>query len=81
MSVLRVLLALIRNIVADRAELVAENLALRQQIAILEQRSRRPGLRKCDRIFRAWLSRLWSDWRSVLVIVQPDTVRAPRVDK
>ncbi len=39
MSVLHVLYALIRNIVADRAELVAENLALRQQLAILEQRS------------------------------------------
>ena len=30
MSVLRVILALIRNILADRAELVTENLALRQ---------------------------------------------------
>ena len=39
MSVLHVLCALIRNIVADRAELVAENLALGQQLAILEQRS------------------------------------------
>ncbi len=35
MSVLRVLFALIRNILTDRAELVTENLALRQQLAIL----------------------------------------------
>ncbi len=42
MSVLRVLLALIRNILADRAELVTENLALRPQLAILEQKSKRP---------------------------------------
>jgi transposase InsO family protein len=31
-------------------------------------------LRKRDRIFWVWLSRIWAGWRSVLVIVQPDTV-------
>ena len=74
MSVLRIVLVLIRGAVADRVELAAENLALRQQLAILEQRSKRPRLRKRDRIFWAWLSRVWSNWRSVLVIVQPETV-------
>ena len=74
MSVLHLLFSLIRNMVADRAELAAENLALRQQLAILEQRSKRSRLRKRDRIFWAWLSRFWSNWRSVLVIVQPETV-------
>ena len=74
MSVLRALLVLIRDIVADRAELAAENLALRQQLAVLEQGSKRPRLRNRDRIFWAWLSCLWSNWRSVLVIVQPETV-------
>ncbi len=44
--------------------MAAENLALRQQLA----------LRKRDRIFWVWLSRLWTGWRSLLVIVQPDTV-------
>ena len=38
MSVLRIVLVLIRGAVADRAELATENLALRQQLAILEQR-------------------------------------------
>ncbi len=74
MSVLRVLFALIRNILADRAELVTENLALRQQLAILEHKSKRPRLRKRDRIFWAWLSRLWPNWQSALLIVQPETV-------
>jgi len=27
-----------------------------------------------DRILWVWLSRLWSGWRSALLIVQPDTV-------
>ena len=74
MSVSQILFILIRGIVADRGELAAENLALRQQLATLEHKSKRPRLRKRGRIFGAWLSRLWSNWRSVLVIVQPQTV-------
>ena len=74
MSVLHVLFVLIRNIVADRAELAAENLALRQQLAALQHKSKRPRLRKRDRIFWVLLSRVWPNWRSVLVIVQPETV-------
>ena len=34
----------------------------------------RVRLRKRDRIFWAWLSRLWSNWPSVLVIVKAETV-------
>ncbi len=64
----------IRAILRDRAELVAENLALRQQLAVLSEQKRRPRLRKRDRIFWVWLSKFWTRWRSVLLIVQPDTV-------
>ena len=48
----------------DRAELAAENLALRQQLAALQHKSKRPRLRKRDRIFWAILSRTWPNWRS-----------------
>ena len=64
----------LRALFRSQAELAAENLALRQQLAILEQCSKRPRLRTRDRIFWAWLSRFWSNWHSVLVIVQPQTV-------
>src|ERR1019366_2003287 len=37
---------------------------------------KRPRLTPVDRLLWLWLSRLWNDWRSVLVIVQPDTVLA-----
>jgi transposase InsO family protein len=53
---------------------VLENIALRQQLAVLSRQSRRPRLRATDRLFWSWLSRLWSDWRRTLVIVQPETV-------
>ncbi len=44
------------------------------KVAALQHKSKRPRLRKRDRIFWAILSRIWSNWRSALLIVQPDTV-------
>jgi transposase InsO family protein len=64
----------LRAILLSRAALAAENLALRQQLASLERTAQRPRLRRRDRVFWVWLSKLWADWRSVLVIVQPETV-------
>ncbi len=74
MGLIRIMLLFIRGVMSDRAELAAENLALRQQLAALELKAKRPRLRKRDRIFWVWLSRLWSNWRSALLIVQPETV-------
>jgi transposase InsO family protein len=58
----------------SRASLAAENLALRHQLGVLSRSAKRPRLRPCDRVLWVWLSRLWSDWRSSLIIVQPETV-------
>ena len=65
---------LLRLFFSNKAALLAENLALRQQLAVLRRSVRRPKLRNRDRVFWAWLSKLWPDWRSALVIVRPDTV-------
>ena len=54
--------------------LTIENLALRQQLAIMKQSIRRPKIRKRDRLFWVILSRLWRDWNNVLIVVQPETV-------
>jgi len=69
MGWVKVIFIFLRAAVRSQAELAAENLALRQQLAVLEQGSKRPRLRKRDRAFWAWLSWLWPNWRSVLVIV------------
>lgn len=74
MGLIRILVVFIRGILRNRAELAAENLALRQQLAVLEQCSKRPRFRKRDRIFWTILSRIWPNWRSTLLIVQPATV-------
>ncbi len=58
----------------SRAVLAAENLALRHQLGVLARTARRPRLRRRDRIFWVWLSHIWPDWRSALVIVKPETV-------
>ena len=45
MAVMRVFVALIRTFLLRQAAIVAENLALRQQIIVLQQSVRRPRLR------------------------------------
>jgi putative transposase len=71
----RTLLAFVlRGIVIRRSHLLAENLALRQQLAILHRSAPRPRLRWLDRRFWVWLSRVWTSWQTALVIVSPATV-------
>jgi transposase InsO family protein len=64
----------LRTFFVRRAALAAENLALRQQLAVLKRTTPRPKLRWRDRLFWVWLARLWAGWRKVLVLVQPETV-------
>ncbi len=54
-----------------------ENLALRHQLIVLK-RSQRGRLRldSADRWLWIWLARFWSNWRSALLIVKPETVIA-----
>jgi putative transposase len=76
-SVLISLLAMLRGVVQSRAALHLEVLALRHQLQVLQRsRSRRLHLKAADRWLWAWLSRSWSNWRTALVIVKPETVIA-----
>ena len=64
-----------RAVFRARAALVAELIALRHQVAVLQRSgTRRPRFRASDRLFWALLSRRWSGWRKGLVLVQPETV-------
>jgi putative transposase len=50
-------------------------LALRHQLQVLQRtRPRRLRLAKADRWLWVWLSRIWTGWRTALVIVKPETV-------
>src|SRR5712664_262023 len=72
------LLFSLRDCFRARAVLQAEILALRHQILVLQRssRGRRLRLRWADRVLWVWLSRLWNDWRSALLLVKPETVIA-----
>ena len=54
-------LVVVRAAFASRSQLAVENLALRQQLAVLRRSVERPRLHRRDRFFWAWLSRIWSD--------------------
>ncbi len=74
MSWIKVVLLFVRGLFACRLVLAAENLALRQQLAVLLRENPRPRLRWRDRLFWVWFSRLFSGWRDWLTIIQPETV-------
>jgi putative transposase len=74
MFILSALFLLLRSLILPRLTLAAEILALRQQLAVLNRTVKRPQLRERDRLFWVMLSRLWEDWREVLIIVKPNTV-------
>ena len=77
LNILSTPLATLRSILRSRAALELENLALRHQIGVLRRSARRRAtLTQLNRLFWAWLSRIWSDWRSALTTVQPESVRA-----
>ena len=58
----------------SRQSLLLENLALRQQLAVLKRRHPRPRLSLLDRLFWVLARRLWSAWKQALLVVTPETV-------
>jgi transposase InsO family protein len=69
------LLASLWGAVRDRSDLVAENLLLRHQLAVLTRPARRrPRLRAQDKLLWVLARRLRRDWRRHLVLVRPETV-------
>ena len=68
------LLRTLISTLASHRKLVLENLALRQQIVVLQRSAKRPRLKTQDRVFWVLLSRIWSGWRDSLSVVKPETV-------
>ncbi len=74
MPILQIILLLCRALFRGRSRLALENLALRQQVAILRRKVVRPRLRRADGVFWLSLARVWDEWRSALLLVRPETV-------
>ena len=62
------------DLVRSKAELVAENALLRQQMIILARSSKRPRIRRSDRALLVLLASRARAWRQALLIVQPATL-------
>jgi putative transposase len=57
-----------------RKELALENLALRQQLAVLNRNAKRPKFTESDRLFWVLYSKIADGWQDVLVIGRPRTI-------
>jgi len=70
-----VALALVSSVLKSRAALQLENVALRHQIGVLQRSAKEClALNNADRLLWIGLSSVWTEWRSALKILKPDTV-------
>jgi hypothetical protein len=63
----------LRSPFGRRGSLVIENLARRQQLAAYARYQKRVHVEPQERMFWVALSKMWTVWRSALVIVKPET--------
>jgi len=71
---LKLLFILVTQLFCLRRDLLLENLALRQQLAVLKQKHPQPRFAIFDRLFWVVLKRFWNGWKRALILVQPETV-------
>ncbi len=65
---------LARDAFRTRADLLAENALLRQQLIVARRTARRPRLTTTDRALMVLVSALCRTWRDAMLIVSPNTV-------
>ena len=71
------MLGVLSSLFNTSVELRLENIALRHQVGVLRRSApNRLKLSPADRILWVWLRRVWTDWKSALLIVKPETVIA-----
>ncbi len=73
-TMLNLIINFLWDFLRPKHDLLLENIALRQQILVLQRQVKRPKFRDRERAFWVVLSRYWSGWKSPLRLVQPQTV-------
>jgi putative transposase len=73
-DIIRLLVGAILRLFRTRRNLLLENLALRQQLAVLKRKHPRPKLAAFDKLFWTAASRSWPQWKQALIVVTPDTM-------
>src|SRR5215475_13732296 len=61
-------------ILGGQKQVALKNIVPRQQLAVFKRNVQRPKLNNRDRWFWIGLYMIWQDWKSALMIVQPETV-------
>ncbi|MDJ0766888.1 MAG: hypothetical protein QNJ97_28195, partial [Myxococcota bacterium] len=74
LDLLKSLLLAGTSLLKTKRELALENLALRQQLAVMKRSTKRAKLTNADRAFWVALKKIWPQWSNALVIVKPETV-------
>jgi transposase InsO family protein len=67
-------LGTLADLTRGKAELLAENALLRQQLIILRRQVKRPVCRKTDRLLLVLLAKMVRTWKQALFLVQPETL-------
>jgi hypothetical protein len=73
-SIVLLIFEFFRLLFKSEQNLILENLMLRQQLNIYKRKNKRPKLENIDRIILVWISRIFSNWKSALVVVKPATI-------
>ena len=73
-SIILLILQIFRLLFKSKRGLIFENLMLRQQLNIYKRKSKKPKLENIDRIILVWISKIFSKWKSALVIVKVSTL-------
>jgi len=73
-SIVRLVASFIRLLFKSHRQLLLENLALKPQLAMLQQSVKRPRASVTDRNFWILFSRTVDGWRNTLHVLHADTV-------
>ena len=74
LAILRIVLTYPFLFFGSRHDLALEVLALRHQLMVLQRQTPRPKLHPPDRYLWMLLQRVWPNWRTPLLIFQPETL-------
>jgi hypothetical protein len=66
-------LGLLTRCLQSHGNLLVENLALRQQLAVLKRKHSRPGWDRLTKSFGVLARRFWGAWKQSLVLVNPES--------
>ena len=69
-----ILIGSVVDLSRSKADLIAENVLLRYQLALLKRQLKRPRLKPADRLSLQLLAKVTKTWRQALFIVQPATL-------